>query len=80
MAEIQTTLAAGDAVALRRAAHTLKGSAAVFSAKRTVAIALQLELMARDGELEAAPETLIALEAEVEQLIQALQSQFPSPD
>ncbi|WP_370298814.1 PAS domain-containing protein, partial [Pontibacterium sp.] len=80
MAEIQTTLAAGDAVALRRAAHTLKGSAAVFAAKRTVANALQLELMARDGELEAAPDTLVALEAEVEQLKQALRSHFPPAD
>ncbi|WP_370280369.1 response regulator [Pontibacterium sp.] len=77
MAEIHTTLAAGDAVALRRAAHTLKGSAAVFAAKRTVTTALQLELMARDGELKAAPETLATLEVEVERLRQALESRFP---
>ncbi|MDI3326471.1 response regulator [Pontibacterium granulatum] len=77
MTEIQTTLATGDAVALRRAAHTLKGSAAVFAAKRTVNTALQLELMARDGKLDTAPETLVTLEMEVERLKQALESRFP---
>ncbi|MDI3326472.1 PAS domain-containing protein [Pontibacterium granulatum] len=80
MTEIQTTLAAGDAVALRRAAHTLKGSAAVFAAKRTVNTALQLELIARDGKLESASDILETLEADVEQLKQALQSHFPPAD
>lgn len=77
MTEIHTTLAAVDAVALRRAAHTLKGSAAVFAAKRTVTAALELELMARDGELKKAPETLAILEVEVERLKQALEARFP---
>ncbi|WP_372832766.1 PAS domain-containing protein [Pontibacterium sp.] len=77
MSEIHATLAAGDAVALRRAAHTLKGTVAVFAAKRTVASALKLELMAREAELDAAPEALSALESDVERLKQALVSRFP---
>ncbi|MEH6577770.1 MAG: PAS domain-containing protein [Amphritea sp.] len=72
MAEIRNTLAAGDSVALRRAAHTLKGSADVFAAKRTVTAALKLELMARNGALDEAPEALSALESEVQRLKQAL--------
>ncbi|MCO4759602.1 MAG: response regulator, partial [Oceanospirillaceae bacterium] len=77
MVEIHTTLAAGDAVALRRAAHTLKGTAAVFAAKRTVASAQKLELMARESELDTAPDALSVLESEVERLKQALASHFP---
>ena len=79
MTEIRTTLAAGDSVALRRAAHTLKGTAAVFAAKRTVTSALRLELMARAGELESAPEALQTLEADIKQLTQALATRFPPP-
>ncbi|MEH6578430.1 MAG: response regulator [Amphritea sp.] len=74
MAEIHESLAAGDSVALRRAAHTLKGTADIFAAKRTVAAALKLELMARKGTLDEAPEALSALESEVQSLKQALKS------
>ncbi|MEH6579748.1 MAG: response regulator [Amphritea sp.] len=74
MAEIHESLAAGDLVALRRAAHTLKGTADVFAAKRTVAAALKLEMMARKGVLESAPDALSELESEVQSLKQALKT------
>jgi HPt (histidine-containing phosphotransfer) domain-containing protein len=45
---------AADAGALRRAAHTLKGSVAVLGARALAAVAREIEELARAGDLEAA--------------------------
>src|SRR5436190_16020451 len=42
--EVRAAVAAGDAAALRRSAHTLKGAASNFGAAAVVAAALQLEI------------------------------------
>jgi CheY-like chemotaxis protein len=72
LAEIRQTIANADAPRLRRAAHTLKGSADCFSAKPAVEAAQRLELMGRDGNLARAEEALAALEAEMARLTPAL--------
>jgi HPt (histidine-containing phosphotransfer) domain-containing protein len=52
--EVRAAVAAGDAAALRRAAHTLKGAASNFGASAVVAAALELETMGRTGDLSGA--------------------------
>jgi HPt (histidine-containing phosphotransfer) domain-containing protein len=48
------------------AAHSLKGSVAIFSAKRAVALAVQLEASADSGQLASAAELFSELKAEVD--------------
>jgi HPt (histidine-containing phosphotransfer) domain-containing protein len=70
--QARSALAAGEAAELRRAAHTLKGSAAVFGAQASVDAALALETMAREGKLGGAQEAIGRLEAELQRLLIAL--------
>jgi two-component system, sensor histidine kinase and response regulator len=70
--QIRDALANDDAAVVRRAAHTLKGSAAIFAAPATVAVAERLEHAARDGDLLTAAELLSPLEHETERLWRAL--------
>ena len=69
--EIREGLANQDANQVRRGAHTLKGSADWFAAKRVVATAKRLETYAHDGDLDSASAVLPELEAEVRQLVDA---------
>ena len=55
-----------------RAAHTLKGMLATFSAPRATAAAARLEALAREGNLAAAEGACAAVEAEIELLRPAL--------
>ena len=70
--EVRAAVEAGDAAALRRAAHTLKGSVACFAAQPATDAALRLELMGRDHNLAGAAEAVATLEAEVERVRAAL--------
>jgi HPt (histidine-containing phosphotransfer) domain-containing protein len=63
IAEVRAAVAAGDAVALKRAAHTLKGAASNFGAGAVVAAALELETMGRTGDLSGAAPVRDRLEA-----------------
>ncbi len=72
MAEIRHTIASADVPRLRRAAHTLKGSADCFAATPTVEAALRLELMAREGNLARVEEAWTSLETEVNRLTPVL--------
>jgi HPt (histidine-containing phosphotransfer) domain-containing protein len=58
---------------LRRAAHTLKGSADMFAARSAVETAQRLETMGRDQDLTDAEDTCSALEEVVGRLLPALQ-------
>ncbi|MDC8805088.1 PAS-domain containing protein [Halomonas pacifica] len=77
MAEIEAAIAGADSVTLRRAAHTLKGSALVIGARALGAAALRLETLARGGELGEAPAVLTELKARLDELAPLL---APAPD
>ncbi|MFL5412901.1 MAG: response regulator [Myxococcales bacterium] len=70
--EIRKALDAGDVDALRRAAHTLKGSAGSLCGKRTAELALRLEEFAESRDLPAARLSYPMLAEEVRKLQQAL--------
>jgi signal transduction histidine kinase/CheY-like chemotaxis protein len=72
MAEIRAAIDAEDASVLRRTAHTLKGSAALFAAEPTVSTALRLERMGESADLAEAEEAWVRLQAEVARLNEAL--------
>jgi CheY-like chemotaxis protein/HPt (histidine-containing phosphotransfer) domain-containing protein len=65
---VREAVARGDAKALERAAHTLKGTLSNFAASAAIAVALRLEQMGREGNLAQAGEACAALEAEIERL------------
>lgn len=53
VAEVETAVADGDAGSLVRPAHTLKSSSATVGAQRLAALARDLEVAGRSGNLEA---------------------------
>ncbi len=59
---------AGDAAALRRVAHTLKGSSHTIGAQQIGALSQQLEALGRSGSCEAAAALLASLQHSVERL------------
>jgi signal transduction histidine kinase/CheY-like chemotaxis protein/HPt (histidine-containing phosphotransfer) domain-containing protein len=63
LAAVHTALAGADSDTVRRAAHTLKGSARTIGAAALAAIAEQIERHAREGALEAAAARAAALDA-----------------
>lgn len=69
MKQIHQALAAGDAPALGRAAHTLKGMIANFCSPQTQAIALEVEKVGKSGNLAAAPRMVKALDEQLKSLI-----------
>jgi HPt (histidine-containing phosphotransfer) domain-containing protein len=71
-ARLRAALAAGDAAAIRSAAHSVKGAVGNFSATRAVEAARALEFAGRDGDLAAAPQLLDATIAAVEEVVAAL--------
>lgn len=72
MQQIRAHIANEDGPELRRAAHTLKGSAHVFAAEATAEAAHRLEEIGREGALADAGEALALLENEVARLLPAL--------
>jgi two-component system sensor histidine kinase/response regulator len=72
IAAIREALAAGDADAVHRAAHALKGSAGNFDAKEVTALAQRLEARAREGNLETAQQTFAALESATTKFLNTL--------
>jgi PAS domain S-box-containing protein len=72
MEEIRQAIAAGDARALRLAAHTLKGSIRYFGQGPAFHHAYQLEQMGREEQLGEAGGVLVALEGEMENLTSLL--------
>jgi HPt (histidine-containing phosphotransfer) domain-containing protein len=72
VADIRRAVAEGDAVRLRLAAHTLKGSLRYFGKTAAFAQALGVEELARRGDLPAAAAALPQLEAEIERIVLSL--------
>jgi CheY-like chemotaxis protein len=63
-----------DSQALERAAHMLKGAVATLAAKPAFDAALNLEMMGRYGQLDAAGEGLTLLEERISSLTSALRT------
>ena len=76
MQQIRDHLAGADGPELRRAAHTLKGSAQVFGAEETAAAAHRLEEIGREEAFADAGEALALLEDEVARLLPALRERI----
>jgi two-component system, sensor histidine kinase and response regulator len=74
--EIRRALEENNAQDLRRAAHTMKGSADVFGAKRVVDAAKGLEMLGREGSLEKGHELLQKLEKHYEELAESIRTSF----
>src|SRR5262249_20420827 len=62
LSAVRTAIAAADAAALHRAAHTVKGAILVFGADTAVAAAQRLEAMGRQADLAHAAEAYADLE------------------
>ncbi|MCR4411800.1 MAG: PAS domain-containing protein [Thermoguttaceae bacterium] len=75
--DIRRAVAAGDAAALRLAAHTLKGSVRHFGTSVVFQKALELEQMAHAGCLAEAEPALAALESALASFLEALKSPPP---
>jgi signal transduction histidine kinase/CheY-like chemotaxis protein len=75
LADIREALLRRDARALEHAAHALKGSAANFGAKDTVAAAARLESLGRGGDLEGADAVYADLQRAMSRLLGALAAQ-----
>jgi protein-histidine pros-kinase len=72
LAALRGAVAAGDARALQRAGHTVKGSSGLFGAEATVAAAQAVEDIGRNGDLAAAATACAVLEGELMRLTRAL--------
>ena len=72
MQQIREHIASADGPELRRAAHTLKGSAHVFGAEEAAEAAHRLEEIGREEAFADAEEALALLEDEVARLLPAL--------
>ena len=72
MQQVREHIAGADGPALRRAAHTLKGSAHVFGADAAAKSAHRLEEIGREEAFADAAEALALLEDEVARLLPAL--------
>ena len=64
VAQMRSSLAAGDTETFRRAAHTLKSSSATLGALTLSAVAKELEMMGKAGSLEGAAAKIAQAETE----------------
>jgi CheY-like chemotaxis protein len=71
---IRGAIVSGDARSLEAAGHAYKGVLETLSAKAAAAVALQLELMGREGDLTRAADALAALEKETDRLLPVLET------
>ncbi len=72
LVQLRTAIETGDAVGMRRAAHTLKGASGVFGCRTASAVAQQLESLGKTGELTQASELLAKMVTEINRLNRAL--------
>jgi CheY-like chemotaxis protein len=72
VAEMKEAVRRGDAVAVERAAHTLKGALGNFAASGTIAAAQGLEAMARRGSLDGVGDVCATLYSELALLAEEL--------
>jgi signal transduction histidine kinase/CheY-like chemotaxis protein/HPt (histidine-containing phosphotransfer) domain-containing protein len=73
LADVQHACSEGDAIRLRRAAHTLGSSASLFGAQHIVKISANLERFAADNRLSDAASLVPQLETEITRLLATLE-------
>ncbi len=71
---MQSGIAAGDADAVARAAHSLKGASGTFGAERVFQVALAIERLAREGQLDGVTMGLDLLRDEWAKVVQRIQN------
>jgi CheY-like chemotaxis protein len=74
LAELDQSVASGDAAGVRRVAHSLKSNGADFGAVAFTALCREMEAMGKDGELAGAGDLAARLGAEYVKVAAALQS------
>jgi len=74
LAELEAAIAAGDAAAIAKAAHTLKGNAGAFSATPTVEQALRIENKGKKAELDGIEADFTEMKRRLVVLQQALKA------
>jgi len=74
-AAIEAAIAGSDAPRLERAAHSLKGAAGTMHAERVSALAGDLELMGRSGDLTMSGAAFSRLQVELESLRRQVQAE-----
>ena len=72
LAKLHEAILSGDAEAVERTAHTIKGSAGNFGGHACVEAALRLEIMGRTHDLRNAADACADLEGEIDRLMPAL--------
>ena len=72
--QVRAGIANGDAKLVERSAHSIKGSASTFAAKRSAEAARHVEVLGREGKFAELPPALAVLEAELELLKAALKA------
>ena len=75
--QLRDTLVRGDAAAFRRASHTLKSSLRFFGAHGAADQAWQLELLGKEGNLDAARQQVDALISAIDDVVAAVQRGTP---
>ncbi|MBI3408993.1 MAG: response regulator [Planctomycetes bacterium] len=78
--QLRTALAQGEAMAVHKAAHTLKGAVSNFAAQAAREMAQTLENMGRANDLSGAGDVYEALALELEQVEEALRAFVQTPD
>ncbi len=79
LAEIKDAIDSSDAIALERAAHTLKGSIGNFAANRAFAAAQRVEIMGRGRALTKVVDAYATLQSELESLSDELLKLMAGP-
>lgn len=72
MGHVKEAIVAGDAAAVGRSAHALKGMISNFCAAGVQQLAFDIERMGKSGELASAPAAAATLETALEALISEL--------
>jgi len=72
--DLQNALAAGDGEAVRRAAHSLKGSSGNLGANRMAALCLDVENRGKDDQLDGLDKLLVEIKQEYQQVTSIMQS------
>jgi HPt (histidine-containing phosphotransfer) domain-containing protein len=78
LATLRQAIADANAAEVRRAAHSLKSNSASFGADPLASLCRELEVRARDGLLDDAPEQLAHIEAAYTEVERQLRSLRPS--